>query len=178
MSRRALSRSRMSSGDPTYPEIHDFLVEEAWLLDHDELDDWSALLADDLVYRMPVRRSVHRGEGAGFDPLIGHFDEDFESMTARLERLRSDAAWAEDPPSRVRRFVSNVRVEATGSPDEFAVTSYLLVLRSRSTRPETDVLSMERHDVLRRDGGSFKIARRVMYLDQTSVHMSNLSIFF
>jgi 3-phenylpropionate/cinnamic acid dioxygenase small subunit len=169
---------RVKSGDPTYHDIVDFLVDEALLLDHNQIEEWYELLAEDLVYRMPVRRTVYRDQGPGFDPVMGHFDEGYETMTARIKRLRSNAAWAEDPPSRVRRFVSNVRVDAMESPGEFSVTSYVLALRSQWTKSEFDIVSMERHDVLRRNETSFKIARRIIYLDQSALGTSNLSIFF
>jgi len=169
---------RVGSGDPAYHDIADFLVDEALLLDHNQIEEWQAFLAEDLVYRMPVRRTVYRDQGPGFDPVMGHFDEDYETMTARIRRLRSNAAWAEDPPSRVRRFVSNITAAAMEPPGEFAVTSYVLALRSQWTKSEFDIVSMERHDVLRRNETSFKIARRIIYLDQSTLDTSTISVFF
>lgn len=174
----ALAGPRVKSGDPAYHDVVDFLIDEALLLDHNQIDEWYELLAEDLVYRMPVRRTVYRDQGLGFDPVMGHFDETYESMTSRIKRLRSASAWAEDPPSRMRRFVSNVRVAAMEPPGEFAVTSYVLALRSVWAKSEFDIVSMERHDVLRRDEASFKIARRIIYCDQSALETPNLSVFF
>lgn len=169
--------ARVSSGDPLYAEIVDFLIDEALLLDHNRNDEWYELLAEDLVYRMPVRRTVHRSQGLGFDSTMGHFDDDHASMTVRIKRLHSLSAYSEDPPSRVRRFVSNVRVHESDAPGEHAVTSYLLALRSRWDNSDYDVISAQRDDTLRRDGASFKIARRIMYPDQSVLGTPNLAIF-
>ncbi|MDQ1695779.1 MAG: hypothetical protein QOJ03_1132, partial [Frankiaceae bacterium] len=46
---------RVHVGDPLHFEIVEFLEDEAALLDHARLLDWLAVLAPDLVYRMPVR---------------------------------------------------------------------------------------------------------------------------
>jgi 3-phenylpropionate/cinnamic acid dioxygenase small subunit len=170
-------RGRVRSGSDVYNEIVDFLYDEALLLDHNQTDDWYELLAEDLVYRMPVRRTVHRDQGLGFDPVMAHFDDDYSTMTVRIKRLHSLSAFSEDPPSRVRRLVSNVRVHETDTEGEFAVGSYVLALRSRWDQPVFDLIPVERHDVLRRHGDSFKIARRIMYPDQSVLGTPNLAIF-
>jgi 3-phenylpropionate/cinnamic acid dioxygenase small subunit len=86
-------------------------------------------------------------------------------------------AWAEDPPSRTRHIVGNVRVKATGAAGEYAVTSSFLLYR---TRLETDenLFAGRREDLLRRVGGSFEIARRTIFLDQSVILAKNLSVFF
>jgi 3-phenylpropionate/cinnamic acid dioxygenase small subunit len=169
--------NRIRFGDPVYNEICDFLIDEALLLDHNRIDDWYDLLAEDLVYRMPVRRTLYRNQGPGFDPVMAHFDDDYATMTVRIKRLHSLSAYSEDPPSRVRRLVSNVRVHELTTADEYAVTSYVLALRSRWEKSEFDLIPVERDDVLRRDGSSFKIARRLMYPDQSVLGTPNLAIF-
>jgi 3-phenylpropionate/cinnamic acid dioxygenase small subunit len=170
-------RGRVRSGSDVYNEIVDFLYDEALLLDHNQTDDWFELLAEDLVYRMPVRRTVHRDQGLGFDPVMAHFDDDYSTMTVRIKRLHSLSAFSEDPPSRVRRLVSNVRVHETDTDGEFAVGSYVLALRSRWDQPVFDLIPVERDDLLRRHGDSFKIARRIMYPDQSVLGTPNLAIF-
>jgi 3-phenylpropionate/cinnamic acid dioxygenase small subunit len=39
------------------------------------------------------------------------------------------------------------------------------------------VVTCERHDLLRRHGRSFKIVRREIIVDQSTMSMSNLAIF-
>ena len=68
-------------------------------------------------------------------------------------------------------------VHETVQPDEFAVVSYLLVTRSDFNFDEFDLISAERHDLLRRGGASYKLARRETLLDQAALGTPNLAIF-
>ena len=58
---------------------------------------------------MPVRVTTPRGAGSSAQPGMGHFDEDMYALRKRVQRLATDHAWTEDPPSRTRHFVTNVR---------------------------------------------------------------------
>ena len=100
--------------DPVHQAAHQFLVEEAALLDAADYAGWLALLCEDIRYLMPVRVTTARG--SDFDSLAGmaHFDENLYALRKRVERLATDHAWTEDPPSRTRHFVSNVRTFAAG----------------------------------------------------------------
>ena len=95
--------------DPAHLAAHQFLVEEAALLDSADYEGWLGLLTEDIEYLMPVRVTTARG--AGFDALadMAHFDEDMHALRKRVQRLATDHAWTEDPPSRTRHFVTNVR---------------------------------------------------------------------
>ena len=132
------------------------------LLDQLRLKEWAARLATDLVYAAPLRHTRSLEHKAA---TLVRSDAAL-SMTTGVrswDALPSDghkSAWAEDPPSRTRRLVTNVLVATTAKPDEYEVTSYLLITRSRFNSPEFDLISAERRDVLRMDGDSFKLARR------------------
>ena len=101
-------------GDPAHLAAHQFLVEEAALLDAGDYVGWLGLLDEDIRYLMPVR--VTTGRGAGFDSLadMGHFDEDLYALRKRVQRLATEHAWTEDPPSRTRHFITNVRTFPNG----------------------------------------------------------------
>lgn len=106
-------------------------------------------------------------------------DEDSRSLEMRVERIETGFAWAEDPPSRIRHFIANVRTEPMPDrEDEVAVRSNVLVYRSRWDRPEYELLSAERRDVLRQVDGDWKLARRMVILDSTALPTHNLSFFF
>ncbi len=54
----------------------------------------------------------------------------------------------------------------------------MLVTRSRFNHDEYDLISGERHDLVRRQAdGSFKLARREIILDQAVLGTPNLAIF-
>lgn len=159
-------------------EVEQFLYHEADLLDRGCFDDWLQLLADDLEYRMPVRTTRARASGDGFDDSMGFFSEDHASMTLRVKRLDTDFAWAEDPPSRTRRFVTNVRVELGDVDGELVVRSNVLLYRTRTDSAAPDLFSYAREDTVRDLGGRYLIARRVARIDQTILGAHNLSVFF
>jgi 3-phenylpropionate/cinnamic acid dioxygenase small subunit len=170
---------RVPVGSPVYNSIVEYLYEEASLLDQIRLQEWGARLATDLVYTAPLRQTLGMShQSATYVRSMQHFHDDYRSIMGRIMRLTgTKSAWAEDPPSRTRRLVTNVLVHTTAKADEFAVVSYLLITRSRFNFDEFDLISAERHDVLRRDGASFKLARREILLDQAVLGTPNLAIF-
>ena len=98
--------------DERHQQAHHWLVEEAYVLDAQHYGDWLDLLAEDIHYVMPVR--VTTALGAGFDsaPGMAHFDENKYSLSRRVARFQTEHAWTEDPPSRLRHYVTNVRTFA------------------------------------------------------------------
>lgn len=165
-------------GSPAYSEIVTFLYQEAALLDQLCFDEWSALLAEDLRYNAPLR--VTRTNSSKGDTIIRttqHFDDDYNSILGRIRRLKTKSAWAEDPRSRTRRLITNVLAYETAQADEYEVVSYLLLTRSRYEEPQLGILSAERHDLLRRVGAGFKLARREIIVDQSVLGMQNLAVF-
>jgi 3-phenylpropionate/cinnamic acid dioxygenase small subunit len=88
-------------------------------------------------------------------------------------------AWAEDPPSRTRHMVSNVRVRSTEIDGAFELDCSFFVYRTRLER-EMDMFVGRRTDVIRRAANAygFEIARRTILLDQATLLAKNLSIFF
>ncbi|MDT7723876.1 MAG: hypothetical protein QOI21_452 [Actinomycetota bacterium] len=162
--------------DTTVREITEWLFHEAELLDTGKYRKWLELVAEDLHYVVPLR--VTREREAETDIVEGMtlMDDDWDSMEMRVLRLETEYAWAEDPPSRSRHFVTNVRVEAGDNDDEFKVATNLLLYRTRGDVAIFDLLSGERRDVLRRTGDGFQLAKRVVTLDQTTVMTHNLAL--
>ena len=171
--------NRVPVGSPVYNQIAEFLYEEAWLLDEIRLAEWVARLDIDLRYTCPVRQTRSLKQHAqSVVRTVMHFDETYASIRGRVGRITdTNSAWAEDPPSRTRRLVTNILVESTDDPDEFEVKSYLLCSRSRFDETTLLMLSCVRHDLLRRHGSSFKLARREIIIDQTVLGFPNLAIF-
>jgi len=163
----------------TYWEVQSFLMREAELLDERREREWlESCIADDVEYLMPVRENRERSEGVGFSDESFYFQETRGSLELRVKRLETEYAWAEDPPSRTRHFVTNVMVAEGEEEGEVAVKSNLLLYRSRGSDPTADVLSAERRDVLRKQDGGWRLRRREILLDHSVVMTHNLSVFF
>ncbi len=163
-------------GDPAHLAAHQFLVEEAALLDAADYTGWLNLLCEDIRYVMPVRVTTARG--AGFDSLadMGHFDEDMYALRKRVQRLATDHAWTEDPPSRTRHFVTNIRTFRNRT-SELRVDSALLLFRSRGDTREADLISAGRTDLLRETGDGLRLARREIIVDESVLRTQNLAVF-
>jgi len=164
------------TGD-VYGEVLDFTYAEAAALDERRHHDWLAMLTDDVVYRMPVRVTTAHSLDDSLLADMAHFDEDRYSLTKRVERLDTEHAWAEDPPSRTRRFVTNVRGWEGEEPGELLVAASVLLFRSRGDRTPPDLVSAGRRDVLRRVDGSLKLARRELAVDESVLRTQNLAVF-
>lgn len=159
-------------------EIEQLLYLEAELLDNRRFEDWLELLTEEYVYQMPVRltREAGQTEDLAFDMM--HFDDDIETLRMRVERLKTDFAWAEDPPSRTRHYVTNVRVEQLeGEGERYRVKSNFLVYRNRGDDPVGDMIAGEKEDIIVREGDSLKFAKRLIIVDQSVLGTRNLSIF-
>jgi 3-phenylpropionate/cinnamic acid dioxygenase small subunit len=163
--------------DPRHLQAHQWLVDEAWLLDAQAYERWLTLLTDDIHYLMPVR--VTTALSAGFDTASGmaHFDEDKYSLSRRVARFLTEHAWTEDPPSRLRHHLSNVRTFVTDDPDHLIAESATLLFRSRGDVHPGSIVSAGREDLLRRTPEGWQLARRTILVDDSVMRMQNLAIF-
>ena len=160
-------------------EVEQFLYAEAALLDARRYRDWLALLADDIHYWMPIRRNVTTADlDLEFTKPgeMAFFDDDRLMLEMRVRKLEAGSAWSEDPPSRSRHFVSNVRILGVEG-DEITLEAAFHLYRTR-LNTEVDSWIGRRVDVLRRQGESFQIARRHLFLDQTLILAANMSTIF
>ncbi|MGO9929365.1 MAG: 3-phenylpropionate/cinnamic acid dioxygenase subunit beta [Mycobacterium sp.] len=167
--------------DIRHLQAHQFLVDEAYLLDAQQYDAWLDLLTDDVRYVMPVRVTTARGAGfdtsSGTGPGMAHFDEDKYSLSQRVARFATEHAWTEDPPSRLRHFITNVRTFAGDDEAHLEVQSAELLFRSRGDVNESALVSCGREDVLRRCDDRWKLARRRIVVDESVLRMQNLAVF-
>ncbi|PAL08129.1 aromatic-ring-hydroxylating dioxygenase subunit beta [Peribacillus simplex] len=158
-------------------QFEQWLYDEAQLLDDIEFDDWFDLMHSSLRYQMPVRVNKEGVERPDYSTDMFTFNDDIELLKLRVDRLKTDYAWAEIPPSRTRRFVSNVRVKDYVEGEKAVVKSYLLIYRSRSTDIQHDLISGERNDEFIFEEGKWKLSKRIFIVDQSTINTRNLAIF-
>jgi 3-phenylpropionate/cinnamic acid dioxygenase small subunit len=160
-------------------EVEQFLYAEAALLDARRYRDWLELVADDVEYWMPIRRTVTSADvDREFTKPgeVAYFDDDRAYLEMRVKKLEAGSAWSEDPPSRSRHFVSNIRIlDVTG--DEVTLEACFHLYRTRLER-DVDSWIGRRIDVLRRAGESFLVVKRHLFLDQTVIQSTNMSTIF
>lgn len=163
-------------------DIGEFLAFEADLLDARRYEDWLALLTEDIRYWMPMARNMASDDtGREFtieDEDVNWIEEGIETIRQRVAQLATGLHWAEQPPSRTSHMISNLRVlENSDGLDEVKTRCRFLVYRNR-LEDEQNIFVGKRNDTLRRVNGSWKIARREIYLDQNVMLSKNLSVFF
>lgn len=160
-------------------EFEDFYYLEAELLDERRLREWLDLTTEDLRYWMPIRHNPYERPANINDEIASpgegfYFNDTKESLRIRIERLYAKSAWAEMPPSRTRRIISNVRLKKIDGL-EFGVRSNFIVYRTRMEKDE-DIFVGTREDILRRNNGTIRIAGRTIILDQAVLRAKNISI--
>src|SRR6201998_1894268 len=123
---RIAMRNEPLPDDKLIREVEQFLYREARLLDERRFHEWLRLFTEDIHYWMGSRSNRYPRSSKAvtiLDPLryveddvtaadeLALFDETMASLTARVARLDTGMAWAEDPPSRTRHLITNIEVE-------------------------------------------------------------------
>ena len=167
-------------------ELAEFLYLEADLLDERRFAEWLDLLAEDLIYFMPIRHNVKFGQHAERENTrqgegISWFDEDKWTLGKRVEQILTGVHYAEEPLSRTAHLVTNIRViSATPScaAAETAEVSSRFLIQQNRVEYETTQFVGRRRDILRREAAGWRIARREIILEQNVLLAKNLSVFF
>jgi len=148
------------TGAITRQQVEDFLFEEAALLDEWRLDEWLALFEKDATYEVPTtdrpNEDPHRSQYYVWD--------DYELLTARVKRLKSKHAHAENPHSRTRRLVTNVRLADT-SDSTLDVRAAFLIYKIRDGNVDQFVGRYEHTLAANGDGLRFRKRRAVLELE-------------
>ena len=160
-------------------EVEEFLFAEADLLDSRRYREWLDMLTDDIHYWMPIRRTTQAKDvHLEFTKPGGMalFNDDKRVLTMRVERLLGGRAWAEDPPSRTRHLITNIRIVDVDGEDVTVHCNFKLY-RTRLNSEEDSWIG-RREDVIRRVDGQLKLARRHVFLEQTVILSQNMSSLF
>ncbi|GGZ05527.1 3-phenylpropionate/cinnamic acid dioxygenase subunit beta [Novosphingobium colocasiae] len=160
-------------------EAQQFLYAEARLLDTQNYKAWLELVTDDIHYWAPVVESRERRHRAGHYVAAAdesaYFDDTRATLGMRVARLGFPGAWAEVPPSRMTRLISNVEVGEQGAED-IPVRSCFYLFRSR-LETEEDSYHGVREDVLRRVDGELRLARRKIIFAQSVLTARSITTF-
>ena len=135
----------------------DFLYLDAALLESWQLDEWHALFLPDGRYEVPA---LDDPDG---DPTSSQFfiADDPELLAARITRLKSKNAHAENPASMTHRLVSNVRVSDADVDGVHLVTATFIIHRLRDGTIES-FPGWYRHRVRVTDDGPRFLVRRAV----------------
>ncbi len=148
-------------------QIENFLYREARLMDENAYDDWFALWTDDALYWIPANAD-------DIDPQrhVSIVYEDKSRLEDRIERLKSGAAYAQDPKSRMRRVISNIEIEEGAQGEVIVYANFNLTELRRSQQRTFAGRTVHK---LRPEGSSFKIAYKKVLLVNNDEVISNLT---
>jgi benzoate/toluate 1,2-dioxygenase subunit beta len=147
--------------------VENFLYREARLMDTHAYDEWLALWTEDALYWVPSNDD-------DIDPErhVSIVYENRAGLEDRIARLKSGAAYAQDPRSRLSRVVSNVEIE-DGNDGDVVVNSTFNLTALRRRR--MDIFAGRSIYKLRWDGDNFKIAFKKVLLINNDEVIHNLT---
>ena len=150
-------------------EIENFLYREARLMDEHRYDDWEALWTDDSIYWVPCGgedTDPHKDVSIIYDDRIG--------IATRIGRMKSGAAWAQEPRSRMRRVVSNIEIEEDDGQTIVHSNFFLYEVRRRSNDVWHNMWAGGTLHRLRRENGALKMAFKKVVLVNNEVEMPSI----
>ncbi len=152
---------------------------EARMLQDRLYREWlDQMVARDIHYWMPIYElrlaRDKRPEPTPDD--AAYYNDNYDELKGRVERLYTGMVWMEDPPSQIRYMISNIEAFHTAKGNEFKTYCNILVLRHRR-QMEVYQHALGREDVLRLTDGKFQVARRKLNVDARVVQDKNLYFF-
>lgn len=179
-----MARTTQRTG--TRDDVPRFLVKEVELLNEFKMHEWLENTTDDIVYQVPTRVTREVGEDVPeFSKTSFHLDENRETLQSRIDRHDNEYAWAENPRTRTRRLIGNIRLaeepdsaSLAENGDEVVAKDSFHMFHSTGDTADHNMLSGKRESTLRLENGDIKLAKRIVYLDHTVMPVKNLTVFF
>jgi len=171
--------------------VEQFYYREARLLDERCFQQWLALLDPSIEYLIPSRHVPMPDPGArdteaflAVDRELGRIGPDasplrhdrFLQLAMRAMRPYKVTAWAESPPPRTRRMITNVEVEPLDESG-YRVYSNFHLFFSQGGADNHSYIGCRR-DVLRDVEGQFRIVRREVITDWDIITGPTMALLF
>jgi 3-phenylpropionate/cinnamic acid dioxygenase small subunit len=137
-------------------EVEQFIYREARLQDELEYDAWEALWTEDAIYWVPAN-------GDDIDPTtqMSIIFDNRSRISTRIKQLHTGKRHAQNPPSRLRRLVSNVELLSV-EEDGVQVGANFVIYESRE-RGVTLWAGRSEYTLRHTDGG-WRMARKKVML--------------
>lgn len=161
--------------------ISQFLLYETSLLDARRLTDWLDVVAPDFRYRIPVPVTKDNPELAPYATnafLVEETRESIETLwVKRYEPEFFEYAWGENPPQRIRRFVTNTVIRPAEEPGTYLANSNVMLSFARQADPVV-LVTADRVDTIREEPEGLRLAGRTVLLDETVVKLTHMRVIF
>ena len=161
-----------ASGKLSLSDIEQFLYHEAYLLDHNRLEEWFALFTTDATYWIPL-------EANQTDPLgtCSIIYDDHRLLDIRVRQASHTWAHARNPLARTCHQVTNVMLfPGTASTLELRVCSNLVLVEYRAERQRM-FAGMCEHRLRQTDSG-LKIASKRIDIINSEAELDGIAVLF
>ncbi len=120
-----VSARETRDGPVTGPEkllrrVERFIYREARLADEHDYDAWEALWTDDALYWVPAG-----GDLTAPSERMSVIYDNRSRISTRLAQLRTGRRHAQDPPSQLRRVISNIELIGEEDGDILAAANFI-----------------------------------------------------
>lgn len=149
----------------------DFLHLEARLADEGRYAEWLALWTDDAVYWVPATTDP----AADPDKHLSHIYDNRARLDTRIKLLQTGHRWSQEPPSLMRRLISNIEIERADDGELVVGSNFMLAELSVQAEHEMHWWVGRTTHHLRRVGGELKMSRKKVVLINAAEPLPNLS---
>jgi 3-phenylpropionate/cinnamic acid dioxygenase small subunit len=149
----------MTAAGVNVREVEEFLYREARFADENRYDEWLALWTDDATYWVPANKD-------DYDPShhVSIIYDRRDRLQDRIDRLKSGAAWSQEPRSRMRRVISNIEILPPAESGEITVHSNFILGELRRGL-QTMYFAGQIHRLRRSADGLKLVFKKVMLLN-------------
>src|SRR5207253_1418587 len=110
----------------------EFVYREARFADEARYAEWHALWTDDAVYWVPATTDP----GADPEKHLSHIYDNRTRLDTRIKLLQTGHRYSQEPPSLMRRLISNVEVERAENGEFVAASNFILAELSVQAKHE------------------------------------------
>src|SRR5881628_1887560 len=110
----------------------EFVYREARLADEARYAEWHALWTDDAVYWVPATTDP----AADPEKHLSHIYDNRTRLDTRIKLLQTGHRYSQEPPSLMRRLISNVEVERAENGEFVAASNFILAELSVQAKHE------------------------------------------
>src|SRR3989475_10576195 len=149
----------------------EFLHKEARLADEARYAEWLALWTDDAVYWVPATTDL----GADPDTHLSHIYDNRGRLETRVKLLQTGHRYSQEPPSLMRRLISNIEVTRAGDGELMAGSNFALAELSVQAKHETHWWVGRATHRLRRVDGELRMRSKKVVLINAAEPLPNLA---
>ena len=151
--------------------VADFLYEEARLADEGRYAEWLALWTDAAVYWVPATTDP----AARPDVQISHIYDNRARLETRIKLLQTGHRYSQEPPSRMRRVISNIEASATEDGELVAGSNFILAELAVQAKHEMHWWVGHTTHRLRRVDGALRMSQKTVVLINAAEPLPNLT---